>query len=97
MSLLAQNLKQVTTPMEGCNLSVLQSVLDQIDSGALNFYEKAPEFKLVIDMTNFNLLAVDYAMYNKINLPFEITVYNNTFMKTRVLRLVSRKLPNTVN
>lgn len=97
MAIVSSVLKSVATPMEGCNLAVLQDLLSQIDTGNLDFYEKTGNFKLSIKMADFNLLKFDNVLYTKLNLPFQITVMNNTFMKTNVFRLVSRKLPNTIN
>jgi hypothetical protein len=97
MALISQFINQVAAPMEGCNLAVLQGLMSQIDDGKLDFYEKAPAFNVSVQMNQFNILKLDTAMYNKINLPFQVTVYNNTFMSTRIFRLVSRKIPNTIN
>lgn len=97
MALILDYIKANAAPMEGANLAVLEDLLNQIDSGKLNFYEKAEEFKIELKLADFNLLQFDHHLYSKINLPFQITVYNNTFMKTKIYRLVSRKLPNTIN
>lgn len=97
MALISKVINKAAAPMEGANLAVLQSLMDRIDSGELNFYEKTEDFNLTVSLTDFNFLKLDTALYNKINLPFQITIWNNTFMKTRMFRVVSRKLPNTIN
>jgi hypothetical protein len=97
MALIYKNIKSLAAPMEGCNLSVLQSLMSQIDTGELSFYEQKRGFKLTVDLASFNTLKIDTVLYSKINLPFQVSIYNNTFMKTKVFRLVSRKIPNTIN
>jgi len=98
MAILLDYLKSIDTDLvEAAAGEMLSTILNGMDSGTLTFTETVDAFKISINMSNFNILTFDEILYDKLNLPFQVSIYNNTFMKTTVSRLVSRKIPNTIS
>jgi hypothetical protein len=73
------------------------TILQSLNQDTPIFYQNTDKFQITINPQDFDLLQVNEKLSHAIILPYEVSIVNKSFMKTKVYRLVSRKLPNTIN